>query len=396
MARTGNTGSVEKVVGKDGRVRYRAIGSYQNPLTKKQVRVKRTFDSQREAWVFVEALKAQAKEKATAGAAGTVGKKTWTLAEWLTEWLQLIKGKVEEGTWKWYEQKVRLCLLPVVGKLELDDRLTPLEVERLFAEMRGGGMGLKKPVSVYMQRAALTTLRTALNKAVKHLIIKQNPTQPVQKPKKEHREPTWWTAAEAAAFLAAPVVIGHRHFALFRLALDSGARQGELFGLHWPDVAFETATVEVRRSLEEVDGVLKLKKPKTGRQRRVIISGETVNALAEHRKRMLAEGRDVKTGPVFVNEAGNWLTKSDYYKTWCRLVKRAAAPPMRPYDTRHSCASMLLADGASIRAVSDRLGHKDPSMTLRVYAHCLPSDQEKLAAAAGKLLAAPAAKAQGM
>jgi len=66
--------------------------------------------------------------------------------------------------------------------------------------------------------------------------------------------------------------------------------------------------------------------------------------------------------------------KPNFYKLFARLAKRAGAPKVRPYDTRHSCASMLLRAGMSVRAVADRFGHKNPSMTLEKYAHCLPSE----------------------
>jgi integrase len=157
----------------------------------------------------------------------------------------LKKGKVEARSWAYYEQQVRLYLKPVVGTVRLVD-VDSLLVERFLAEMRVGGGTLEKPVTVYNQRAALMTLRVAMKTALRYRLIDSNPAREVERPKKPHREPKWRSAAEAA-FLAHPAVAGHKLFALFRLALDTGMRQVELLALRWPDVDFAARTVHVRR-----------------------------------------------------------------------------------------------------------------------------------------------------
>jgi integrase len=80
------------------------------------------------------------------------------------------------------------------------------------------------------------------------------------------------------------------------------------------------------------------------------------------------------------------LSKANFSRLFHRLVDEAGLPQMRPYDTRHSAASMWLTAGASIVAVSARLGHKKPDITLRFYAHCMPSEQATLAKLASTLL----------
>src|SRR5262249_52753667 len=81
---------------------------------------------------------------------------------------------------------------------------------------------------------------------------------------------------------------------------------------------------------------------------------------------------------VFVNKKGGWLSQNDVYRDCFKpIVRRAGLPPIRPYDLRHTSATLLLSSGSSIRMVSDRLGHKDIKVTLKHYAHVLPCDQER-------------------
>jgi hypothetical protein len=87
---------------------------------------------------------------------------------------------------------------------------------------------------------------------------------------------------------------------------------------------------------------------------------------------MLAEGHDVKSGPVFVTRTGNFIGKSNLVRHVHRpLLKRAKLPIRKFHVLRHTHASTLLARGRNIREVSERLGHSNPELTLRVYAHLM-------------------------
>jgi integrase len=80
-----------------------------------------------------------------------------------------------------------------------------------------------------------------------------------------------------------------RLYAMYAVAMDSGMRQGELYGLQWPDIDFETGHVSVLRSLEEIKGHLRLKELKTkASRRRIKLSPFAIDALHEHRKRRSA------------------------------------------------------------------------------------------------------------
>jgi integrase len=141
--------------------------------------------------------------------------------------------------------------------------------------------------------------------------------------------------------------------------------------------------VNVRRTLQELNGRLKLKEPKTKKSRRRIELPETVVAtLGEHRKRMLAEGH-ASSPWVFCNQHGGPLRRSHFHRQEFKpLLKRAALPNIRFHDLRHTSATLLLLQGVHPKVVQERLGHSQISVTLDTYSHVLPTIQHE---AAGKL-----------
>lgn len=109
------------------------------------------------------------------------------------------------------------------------------------------------------------------------------------------------------------------------------------------------------------------------------MSAFTLAALNQHRARMLAEGRDVKTGLVFCNSQGGHLSNSNLRQNSFKpLLVRAKLPDIRLYDLRHTSATLLLAD-ENVKVISERLGHATVQLTLDTYSHVLPTMQQRAA-----------------
>jgi integrase len=212
-------------------------------------------------------------------------------------------------------------------------------------------------------------------------LIPSNPAADLVKPRPKEQEVEVYTEEQANRLLAASRP--HRLHALYVLALTSGMREGELLALHWPEVNFVAATVQVLKTLrlrKKSEGGFALEPPKSKKSRRTIdLPQVALDALHEHRKRMLAEGHDVKTGPVFVTEKGTFISRGNFVKHVHRMLRRAGLPVRKFHALRHTHASTLLARGRSIRAVSERLGHSSPELTLRVYAHLMPGEGKETA-----------------
>jgi hypothetical protein len=193
-----------------------------------------------------------------------------------------------------------------------------------------------------------------------------------------------------------------RLYALYVTALDTGMRPGEMFALEWSDVDFTGAHVTVTKSLEEIAGHLRVKDAKTKKgRRRIDLTPETLAALNDHRKRMLAEGH--AAGPVFCNNVGTHLRISDVrLASFKAIINRAnkaeveaaakakrdpvLLPDIRLYDLRHSSATLLLLADVPAKVVSERLGHSTINLTLDTYSHVLPTMQKSASQKMSKIL----------
>ncbi len=319
-----------------------------------------------------------------------------TTGEYLKRWLASAASKVHAVTWERYRQLTELYLIPALGGVKLS-KLAPLHIEQGFVQMAAGAND-RKPASAWTRKMAGGVLTRALKHAVKLKLIPHNPAADVAKARPEVREMIFLTEPQARLLLDAAK--SHRLYSLYTLALGSGMRQGELFGLQWPDIDFDKGTVEVKRALTWVKGHATFKEPKSKASRRtVVLPPFVLAALKDRRTAALKDGHIA--APVFCTKRGTPMVKSNFIRAiHAPLVKRANAlgikraveaksdnPVQLPagvrfHDLRHTHATCMIAAGHSVKAVSRRLGHADIGITLKTYAHVMPNDDGKLAAGA--------------
>lgn len=297
-----------------------------------------------------------------------------TVGQWLDEWLEIKKPQVGLRSYDNWESHVRLHLKPIIGRTPLA-KLRKTHVATMYKTLAEQGM------SPAMRTKVGTTLAMALGDAVDMDLISSNPTKSKKlgKPKVKTPEIHPLDGDQARAFLAATAT--DRLHALYVLALDTGMRQGELFGLHWPEIDFAGSVVTIKQSLEERDGHHRLKEPKTeSSRRRIEVTPAALTALNAHRQQMLKVGLYRPDGPVFVDTEGNWLRKSNVRRrSFAKALKKAGLPSIRFHDLRHTAATLMLQNGINIKAVAATLGHKKASTTLDIYVHKLPiTDKERV------------------
>ena len=207
----------------------------------------------------------------------------------------------------------------------------------------------------------------------RHKYIDYNPVRDAERPKNKgkskKKEIVVLTTEQINNFLNA--VSNEKYRLFFRLAVMSGARQGELVGLKWTDVDWFNKQIHVKRTYTH--GAWYEPKSETS-NRRIDLGPSMMAELKKWRVACLPNDLDL----VFPNEAGkpldHWHIIDRYFLPALRSAK---CPIIRFHDLRHTYASLLIEQGENIKYIQSQLGHSSPTVTLNVYAHLInPTNQE--------------------
>jgi integrase len=308
---------------------------------------------------------------------------TLTLGEYLDEWFVLQRTRVEPTTWRSYRNVADFYLKRRLGERPLNE-LTVRELDLhyvwLLEEGGRGGRPLSRATVVY----AHTVLHKALADAVTVDLLAHNvasrATLPRIDPRRAsgHKRIAAWDEPEARRFLA--LTVDHELADLWRVALGTGMRRGELLGLRWQDVDLSVPQVRVDAALAFVDGQPRLKGTKTGRSRVLLLDEGTAAAIERQ------PHRDGDWPLVFARPDGSPWPPTIVTDQWRRQWPGLDVPKIRLHDARHCHATLLLQRGVPIKVVSERLGHSTVALTLDVYAHVLPAMDRDAALAIGAAL----------
>ena len=300
-----------------------------------------------------------------------------TLAQFLTDWLENTQREsVRPRTYERYEEIVRLHIIPVLGHYKLQ-QLSPQHVQAFYSQKS------KEEFSALTVISFHNILHKAMETAVKWNLVARNVCKVVDPPRRQRFEVTPLTLDQIQKLLSE--VEGHRMEALFKVALATGMRRGELMGLKWQDINFEAGTIQVRRVLTRIPSKFPGKgyeeaEPKTQRSRRTIVIAQfALTSLKEHQIRQ--EQEKEKAGRywqehdyVFCTPLGTHLNPSrDVLDPLKVFLKHAGLPDIRFHDLRHSAATLLLSLGIHPKVVQEILGHSQISITMDIYSHVMPN-----------------------
>jgi integrase len=306
-----------------------------------------------------------------------------TVAAYARETLDVAKDLAPK-TRERYGELLERQIAPHLGEIHLQ-KLTARHVESWHATLLE--LGLSPRTVGHAHRL----LHKVLERAVKHRTIGHNVVGLANPPTVEAREVEILEPDQVKAVLDS--LEGHSLHPIVSLALSTGMRRGELLGLQWQDVDLDTATVRVERSLEETRAGLRLKPPKTKRGRRSIrLPSDAVVVLRSHKLEQMQLRLQIGLGKigaetfVFSTIDGKPLSPDNLSRDWRRVCASKGLPRVSFHSLRHTHASMLIASGVDILAVSRRLGHSRASTTLDVYGHAAKGGDEAVARAIEGLL----------
>lgn len=211
-------------------------------------------------------------------------------------------------------------------------------------------------------------------------MVAQNVAMKVDRPKKNDFQPVFLDAAELQHLFE--VVKGTKLELPVLVAAFYGLRRGEVLGLKWDAIDFERGTLTIKRTVTSVNvggktQIIEQESAKTKSSMRTLpLVGRfkeyfaEVKAAQELNKQVCGNCYNYEhDGFVFVDELGERM-KPDYLTSqFPAFIQRHGMKKMRFHDLRHSCASLLLANGVPLKQIQDWLGHSDFSTTANIYAH---------------------------
>ena len=295
-------------------------------------------------------------------------------ADYLDQWLKIVKSTIKLITYASYVDAVEKRINPyfreqgiTLADLQASDiqRFYTIQLERV------------KPTTVIHYHAVI---HRALKYAVKTDLILSNPADKVDRPRKEAFQAGFYDKDELNALFA--VVKGSQLEIPVMLAGFYGLRRSEVLGLKWDAIDFNNNTITIRHTITtfNIDG------------KRVTVASDTTKTKSSmrtlplvplFRERLLAlkaeqqENRRLSGKSynmryidyICVDEIGE-LTAPNYITgAFPKLLERSGLRRIRFHDLRHSCASMLLANGVAMKQIQEWLGHSDFSTTANIYAH---------------------------
>lgn len=327
---------------------------------------------------------------ATEVAKGNTATGTETVGDLITQWLEHCENLGRSPTTiRKYRSIAETVVRPALGKVKLS-KLTARDLDKLYATLKEKG---NKPATV---RRVHALIGAALHQAERWGYVDRNVARRASPPSVHAAQIEAPSPEDVQAMLVAAEKIEPTLAVFLFVAALTGARRGELCALRWTDVDFDAGTITIARSVYETPGGgWGEKGTKTHQARTIGIDDVGLEVLRRHRAavdglaaqlelELLPDGFVFSRSPV-----GAEPIRPDVVTKFTTRVAKTAGVETHLHALRHFSATQGIAAGFDPVTVGARLGHADPSITLRVYSHVLEQGDRELAAALGKTLALP-------
>ncbi len=369
-----------------GHIRRRGARSFEikfdigtDPLTgKRRIRYHSFKGTKREAEIKLATLVAENSR------GDYVDMSKVTVAEFVERWRRdWAESHVSPKTLERYLELLRKHVVAHIGDVQLQ-KLRAIHLNELYAKLSRGkdGKALAPRTIGHVHRV----LHRALGHANRWGLVQQNVASLVSPPRVPASEIELLTPAQVQAVLRG--LQGRSIYPVLVTALSTGMRRGELLAMRWRDVDLDRAMIRVEQSLEQTKAGLRIKSPKTKHGRRSIsLPASAVTVLRDHRKAQaeqrlkLGQGKAPADSLVFATWEGEPRSPNSLTKEWKEAIRATKLPRVTLHSLRHTHASHLIASGMDVLAISRRLGHGSPTITLGVYGHMFPNRDDRAAEA---------------
>lgn len=302
------------------------------------------------------------------------------VSEFIAAWLERKKLKVKPKTLFDYSRYCQRFIVPVLGEQKMREIKLPT-VNAFYALL------VKNGCTVEVVRHTHRVLYAIFADAVRQGHLPTNPVQYADVPAKEQNPEKIkiFSAAEYETFIQASY--SSSFGVLYRLAIITGMRQGELLGLTWRNMELERGEIRVIQQLSRYGqngSRFEFAPLKTAYSKRTLkIGSQLIDMLKQHSTeqqeyKQLMGSKWKENDLLFTSQSGTPLDQRNMQRDFDKMLKNAGLPKIRFHDLRHNAASNMIAKGLSIVQISRYLGHSSPRITLEIYAHLIPGDFEEI------------------
>ena len=298
-----------------------------------------------------------------------------SFSDYVRVWLDHIARTVDEVTLQGYKSLADTHILPYFDEAgtkltKLDHKAIQRYMDMKFTSGRRDGKGGLSPRSLRLHK---NIIAQTLDLAVRNKLIQSNPCQFVVLPQCERYESQFYTETQLKALFSAlkddPIL------PMVRITAWYGLRRSELLGLQWDSIDLEAGTMTIRHTVSKVTEVVAKDKTKNASSRRTFpLTPEAVEiftkAKEQEERNWAMFGREYQENPYVFKWPDGHPYSPDYISHhFAKVLKRHGLPHIRFHELRHSCASMLINMGFTLKDVQEWLGHSDIKMTANIYSH---------------------------
>ena len=296
--------------------------------------------------------------------------------DFILEWLEMMKNSVETSTYASYCMVIKRKIVPYFkDKRILLKDLTPKDIQDYYQYSLNTE---KVTANTVIHRHA--NIRKSLQYAVKIGLINYNPADRVERPRKQKYVASFYNEQELETLFAA--VKGKPIELAVILGAFYGLRRSEAVGLRWDAIDYERKTLTIKHTVTQVnvDGkqtIVDKERTKTKSSYRTLPLVAPFEKLLHELKAEQEEHRRVCGNAyctefldyIYVNEIGERIKPNFITQNFPLVLEKAGLRRIRYHDLRHSCASLLYANGVSLKDIQEWLGHSDISTTSNIYTH---------------------------
>lgn len=331
-------------------------------------------EAQKQAALWEQGLKEEAQHKPTPVESMAV-ERADDFVEFIEKvWfpLQVSGNNRKAKTVQFYDATTKIikayfsgCVLQSISSMEIEKYLVYLRTEY---KSRYG-----KPLKAKSIHHHYGTLNLIFGYAEQREIINKNPMAKVKAPKKERKAVDALTQEQTKVFLKAISSCSIDFRCMLYLLITTGIRRGECIGLKWKDIDSQNTTLSIERSVSYTPkSGLVVSTPKTANSIRTIpLIPSVLDLLQEYQRQIKEQHSDADLSEAFIFSRVEDLytprTPDSLTRHMKRFMTKNGLPDFSPHDLRHSCATLLLSNGADIKSVQSILGHADASTTLNYY-----------------------------